>query len=286
MPRMTNTSGVPTGFSENTNKFFTTETGALTKGYALFKTPGAVTVPPVTQIAVGTADSLRGFVAALPTVSNKNSFAGVLSNSYNAKAAGQIIELNCPAAGDQVFVYADGAVTIDTILWPRIADGKYSASLQGVLGKGAVRAKQTTSGAGLVQAEWICSDERDSGGVQTLTATAGAVTSITKGGTTVITGASIASNMTATLANGDYIGQRTVIRIATTAITTSVFVLTVTSGIHRNKATYNKSFDTLTTLTMSAVGNQASLLWNGLSWVMESFAGTLDATDVNNLILS
>ncbi len=275
--RMTNTTGIPTGLSENSNGAFCSETGALTKGYALFKTPGAVTLPPVAQIAATSIDSARGFVVALPTVTNKSQFAGVLTETYGAKAAGQFVKLNCPAAGDQVLVYADGAVTIDTILWPRIADGKYSASLQGVLGKGCVRAKQTTSGAGLVQAEWICSDERDSGGVQTVTAAAGAVTSITKGGKTVITGADIASNMTATLANGDYIGQRTVISIST-AITTSAFVLTVTSGLHRSQTSYANGWTALTSITMSADGNIVDLVWNGAQWVLTDVKGSISTS--------
>lgn len=270
MPTADNT--YPQAYRENSRKLWCTETGALTKGTALFYSPGAVAIPKGSATAVTTAAPERGQVVALPTYLNNQAFAGVLKQSYPANANGQLVEITYPEDGVSVFVYADGAVTEgqSTYLWPLIGGstpGQFSATYKGVMGKGVVRARQTTSTAGLVQCEWVASGGEDSGGVHVIAPTAGAI-NLTKGGATYFTAATIGSNATFTLADGDFVNQRKVFKVVGTIATNNV-VITTTTAVQLDGST------ALATITMDDINDVSSLVWTGGTWKLESNAGSV-----------
>jgi len=274
----TNVDSLVTGKS-NSRKVWTTETGALTKGTALCYVSGAIgAIGADPAVALTSDDPRRGAVVAKPSTSNNQAFAGILLDSYPANALGQEVTITVPDDGVNVQVYVDGDVTegMDTYLWPVMGGttaGQYSATDQGVMGRGVVRARGSRTGAGLVQCEFVACAAPDSGGVQVITPGAsGGAQTVTKGGATYFLAATMSAAATFTLADGTFDGQRK--RIQCEAMTTSGFTITVTKGAHHYQGTWASSSIQLTSVTIAAsVARCISFVWIGGRWVADQISG-------------
>ena len=149
-----------------------------------------------------------------------------------ALTGGQLITIYEPGSVANILVAVSTVLNtgILTFSVDALTAGQFIYS--GLKGEGSATPMQTTTYVATAQ---LCMAKlqtgKPSGGVQLLTAEAGARTDIMVGGTTLFVGASVASNQTATLASGTTSGLRKRISFVTTELTTNNFVWTITNGV-------------------------------------------------------
>lgn len=245
-------------------------TGALSKG------TGVCYVPDYTTGNSGEtatdAWGKRDKTVDVPSYSNAAYFAGVVARDYASNADGQWIDIWTP--GSTCKVYVNGAVTIGDMVHCNVDGsdvGQFVKNAGGMYGLGAAIVEQTEStGDDYVQARLI-----DGGGphgcVQNLLAAdiadgGGAINCPAVGTTIIAEAKTITADLTFTLADGDFVGQRKAFKLDY-ALTTSSLVITVTTGMqgHFSGTTYDAA---LNTLTFAASGDIAMLEWCGDAWVL------------------
>lgn len=218
-------------------------------------------------------DPARGYAVELPSITNNNCFAGVVTMDYAAKTGGQYIEIEIPGSITEVLTI-DSSTTIGelnflTCICSGVNAGKFTAIPSPILGRGVARVMQTLTAAGLLQAELINGPE--SGLVDivpTATLTAGGAATFSVGGVTYFTGpATPGSDVTFTLANGTYIGQLKRFYLSG-ALTTNDVLVTVTSGEQLDGAT------DLASLEFDGDKDDSTLIWTGTKWRLLGNAGT------------
>lgn len=180
------------------------------------------------------ADGRRLNRVETPSTTNAQWFAGVAARDYAAVSGGQLIEINNPGSVCNILCGKDTDTVVGTgLLTFDVTTGfKGEFRYEGLSGAGSAQPLQTTTGdaslPGLCLA--LLQTGPPSGGVQVLTATAGARTDQMVGGTTLYTGASIAQDQTLTLADGAISGLRKKFKVITTELTTADIVITVSTG--------------------------------------------------------
>lgn len=215
-------------------------------------------------------DAGRDWIVQVPDNTNNMAFAGVAVQDYTAVTGGQMIQIYEP--GSVCPLYVDATVTFSQNKFATCqiggagGSGTFNVTVIGELSRGSARILSSRSGAGLVLAELL--DGKDSGLVESVTPTAGAITFMV-GGVSVILIATLASAATVTLADGTYAGQRKTF-IQTGTLTTNGVAITVTTGQQLGVTT------ALATITFSAGAGTKfqSLIWNGRTWVTESYSAT------------
>lgn len=227
--------------------------------------------------ATGTAatdnDTMRGVYVALPSITNNNAFAGVVTKNYSANASGQYIEIEVPGSITQILTIDSsstiGELSFQTVICSGANAGKWTATPTPIMGKGVARVMQTLTAAGLCQAELM--DGAESGEVDivpTAKLTAGGAITCSVGGVTYFTGpATPGSDCTFTLANGTYIGQLKRFLLKGALTTNDVFI-TVTSGEQLDGST------DLASLEFDGDGDDSTLMWTGTKWRLIGNAGT------------
>lgn len=203
--------------------------------------------------------------------SNNQSFAGVCTANYAAKTGGQWILINEPGSFCYVRTTETSLTLGDKIFLGCAIDDTYNGYFQSTgasKGRGMFRVMQTISAAGLVFGELMTGDE--SGLIQNvvLAAEGGAITAPAAGAAVIVDGSAVVTDhATFTLADGTFIGQRTLILISKTVGTSKNLVVTVTNGL--------KIDDTaLSTLTFNTAGEMALLEWTGSKHKVISTLGT------------
>lgn len=247
-----------------TIKVFCTETGALTKGYALCYDRDYGTA--------SASDESRVQRAQLPDATNNQWFAGVLVDSYPANPSGQWVEIAPP--GEVAEVYVNAAATINnagvfvfdqssgnTGSTSTLTKGQFSAAY-GLRGRGGVQFLQTTSGAGLVTAMLL--DGEQTGGVEQITCPAATNPSACSpfGVTSITTAAGNNTTFPATMANGTFIGQRKYFHV--TAVSTACFI-----NFGAGKVQSLAGGAASANISVGAAG-YFSLKWNGTLWTIDS----------------
>lgn len=170
-----------------------------------------------------------------PTTLNAQYFAGVSAHTYAAVSGGQFIEINLPGSVCNVWFNAD--VTLGTGMYTFDVTSSYEGFFRyaGLPGAGSVIPLQTvtrasTAGTGLAYLQ----EGPQSGGVEVVPLVDNdAIGTLMIGGTTLITGSALANgNCTYTLADPTLVvdGLRKRFDVITAEITTSSFVITVTTG--------------------------------------------------------
>ena len=218
-------------------------------------------------------DPMRAVYVALPTITNNNAFAGVVTKNYPANANGQYIEIDVPGSITQILTIdassTIGELSFQTLICSGANAGKFTAVPSPIIGKGVARIMQTLTAAGLCQAELM--NGQESGEVDivpTATLTAGGAATFSVGGVTYFTGpATPASDVTFTLANGKYIGQLKRF-ILSGALTTNDVLVTVTAGEQLDGST------DLASLEFDGDGDDSTLMWTGTKWRFIGNAGT------------
>ena len=240
-------------------KVYNTETGALTRGYALAYDPTSTDVSAVT-----TEDKARGKYAINPT-SASLFFAGVLTDDKTTTQAKNFVEVAVP--GSDPLIYVSESVTAGDIVYFNAGGtlaGQFSKGGIG-LGCGSARVHTTRTGAGYVHATLNVGDE--TGGVQTLAPTTGAVTGISLNGMTLVDGTSVSGGLTYTLADGTFIGQKKGFKVSVLLAGSNDLVITVTNGVQLDGST------ALATITLDEAGDQSILEWDGANWKLISNSG-------------
>lgn len=243
-------------------------TGALVKGQAVCYNRDT-----------GTAtehDGYRDKKVEDPAPGNEAYFAGVTVREYSAKSAGQWIQIYEPGSicevycneavdlGDHVFAIQDEQSSPDDM-------GQFGKTWVGFLGRGAARILQTESSADKPVMALLL-DGPQTGVVQVIDAEAGAATLNATGMTIIPTAATIASDMTATLADADVIGVRKGYQCLA-ALTTSDLVITVTNGLQEDGST------ALVSTSLDADGEITLLEFMGSHWkAIHNDGATLAAT--------
>jgi len=206
------------------------------------------------------ACQLRDVRVELPSNANNNFFAGVVLKSYPAKTGGQWVEIAEPGSCVKILTTVASVLASNTRLTCQAGGtnaGKWTTA--GLPGRGTAVTMQTDADGGLVLAK--LEDGPESGLVEIITPTTGANTFMV-GGVTRLSAATIASaDGTATLADGNVVGERKVFECEGTMTTNNV-VLTVTSGIQEDNST------ALATLTFNADAEDAILEWFGTDWYL------------------
>lgn len=257
-------------------RVFFTGSGAVTKGYGVCYDRDYGTA----------ADSvgLRDKRVSLPDNTNNNSFAGVAVRAYDAKTGGQWIEIYEP--GSVCEIYVDGVATIGDNTWVtcQIAgggSGTFDVGNKGFRGRGTAKVMQTSGAAGTILA--FLEDGEESGLIETLTPTAGGATTAMLGGVTLYAASTPATDATVTMANGTFIGQKKLHLAIGTQTTNDVMIASSSSNIKAPltavaDATLLITDYTMTTVTaveLDAANEYAFLQFDGIVWILHSFAGTL-----------
>lgn len=233
--------------------FFTGST-ALSKGMGLCYERDYVGTATGTTATDGC--ELRDVRVEVPSNANNMAFAGVVLRSYAAKSNGQYVEIAEP--GSVCKVLTTVATTVNGTYVTCLAGGANAGKFTtvGFKGRGTAKALQTDADGGLVLAE-LC-DGEESGLVESITPTAGAIT-IMVGGVTRLQAATLASNATNTLANGLFGGAKKRVECEGT-MTTSDVVLSITTGKQADCSTalVSGSFD--------ADGEDLELEWLNGAW--------------------
>lgn len=216
-------------------------------------------------------DYTRNSYVEAASTSNNGSFAGVSDAAHAAQTGGRWISINEPGSIALInLVDTTSSVGDDTYATcicksNTAADvGKFTNTNSGILGgRGNAQILQTLSAAGTCLARLL--DGEESYLLERLLPVTSAAAQSMVGGITAIQAVTIAGDSTATLADGTYNGQKKLITMDG-AITTSDWVLTVTSGLQNDNST------SLATLTFDAVTEGAYLMWLNTLWHM--LAGT------------
>ena len=222
----------------------------------------------------------RSKYVAAPSATNNNAFAGVVLGDYPANSSGQYIDIAVPEGPKSSICLAkvvDSSTTIGetNFVWclagSSTNSGQWTATPQGMMGRGCARVMQTLSAAGLCLVELM--DGNESGLVEkipTATLTAGGAITCMVGGVTFFDGAATpASDCTFTLANGTFVGQLKGF-YCDGALTTNDVLITVTSGEQLDGST------DLATLEFDGDGDSSLLIYggNGSKWRLLTNAGT------------
>lgn len=229
---------------------------------------------------VGTAASLdetRDKYVQKPDNTNNNSFAGVTEFAYAAITGGQWVQISEP--GSVVRALIDVSGVIGDAKYVTCHTGTGAFGLAGFTGRGSAKLLQTIDGsstAALCLVELM--DGVESGLVEVIQAvSATAVTPMVGGVSRMTGGITIATDSTATLANGTILGQRKAIYLIG-ALTTGNYVVTVTSGLALKPAgTGFDGWQTLASLTFDDIADYSNLEWNGVAWLLTSNVGTVAA---------
>jgi len=217
-------------------------------------------------------DEYRDKIVLVPGTTNNGSFAGVTARSYKAKTGGRMIEIYEP--GSVCFaLIADGSITIGdrsfvTFIVGGASNGKFTAAAAAPVGIGSAKVLQTLAATGLGLVELLATGDQ-TGGVETSTSVAagGAITPMV-GGKTIVTGVALTgADITATLADGTYIGQRKVFYVAADLGDAYDFILTTTTCVQLDGSTG------LSNVTMDDIGDYCMFEWMGLTWKLIANAG-------------
>ncbi len=205
-----------------------------------------------------------------PTTLNAQYFAGVAAKYYPAQPNGQLIQINLPGSVCNILCGVDtvrgtGILTFD-VTAAYIGQFRYA----GLAGAGSAIPMQTTTfdtNPHTVIAKLQVGAE--SGGVEVVPLVDnGAIGTLMIGGTTLVTGSTIGGgNCLYTLADGAAPGLRKKFGIITAVITTSDFVITVTSGAGPNVA--DVSLDSITFTNAVGPGDIIALSWDG-AWFIQA----------------
>ena len=207
-----------------------------------------------------------------PSTTNAQYFAGVADKAYSAVSTGQFIRIYAPGSVCNIRCGKDTDTVINVgLLTFDVTTGfKGEFRYAGLSGRGSARILQTTTGdasdPGLCMAQLL--DGPESGGVEVVPLVAtGAMAAQMVGGTTLVTGGSIASgHNTVTLADGTIPGLRKKYGIITTQLTSYDVVITVTSGASGELS--DTSLDTVTFGQASTCLNTTCTLeWDGAWFV-------------------
>jgi hypothetical protein len=255
----------PEKLFQNLKRVLTSETSAINKGYGV--------VFDLDYGTATTADGRRDKIVINPTAANSRNFAGVLVDKKTASDALGQLHLCPPGYG--AIAYVGEACTIGDLLQCDAGDnaGKFmKPDIMGFRGKGSAIALQTITAAGLSPV--LLLDEDDQGMLQMLTpVAAGGAIVPSPDGLTVINGSLVSTaGLTATLADGTYVGQRKAVHIETAIGNSKTFVYTITNGIQADDST------ALVSITFDALDELAVLEWVGDKWkLIHSTGATLAA---------
>ncbi len=220
------------------------------------------------------ADGNRSSIVERPTITNANNFAGVVVQPKEANAAGattpDLVELYIPGSVCNVYTLVDTVINVGAITaLSNTADaGQFYTG--GLPGRGTATPLQTvTAGSGSLCLAKL-QDGPESGLVQhfPLTTASGGATSVGAFGTVRFTGtADLDADVTFTVADGTYVGQRYLILMAGTPAADDV-VVTVTTGIQNVDAN-----TALATAEFDAAGDSLLLEWTGVAWQCQAWTG-------------
>jgi len=193
-------------------------------------------------------------------------FAGVLAQAKAVTTSATFVDVILCGGG--AMVTASAAVTIGDIL--NASCGDTPAEFVGAAfgrGKGAAIALQTITESGVLPVQLLEGEANSI--VQSITpvAAGGAITVSVEGLTTINGGTVADAHITATLADGTYVGQRKAVTINTLIGGSKNFVYTITTGKQVDGAT------ALVSLTFNAADEQAVLEWTGAHWQLLSHSG-------------
>lgn len=184
------------------------------------------------------ADGRRLNRVETPSTTNAQWFAGVAARDYTAKSTGQLIEINNPGSVCNILCGKDTntVVGVGLLTFDVTTGFKGEFRYAGLPGAGSAQPLQTTTGdaslPGLCLA--LLQVGPQSGGVEVVPLVANnAIGTLMIGGTTLITGSAIAGgSCTYILADPTVVidGLRKRFDVITAEITTSDFVITVTTG--------------------------------------------------------
>ena len=212
------------------------------------------------------ADGRRVNRVELPSTTNARYFAGVSARYYSAKTGGQFIEVYGPGSTCNVLVGA--SVTLGSGIITCQAGGTDAGvfTYAGFEGEGSAVPLQTVDGS---STDKLCLAKlqvgQPSGLVEALAVVDNDAVVPMVGGVTYIVGSDITGgNCTATLADGTISGIRKAFNVAV-AVSTSDFVLTVTSGEQRVKTT-DGAVVALASATFDAQGEKILLEWQDGVW--------------------
>jgi len=245
------------------------ETGALSKGYALCYDRDYGTAANATES--------RDKRCQLPDATNNQWFAGVLAKDYPANANGQMVEIHEP--GGVAYVYSSGAATINggglfnfqmdtsnATGTTTITKGQFNPNFA-IWGRGGVQFMQTTTGAGLVLAKLL--DGPQTGGNEQITTPAtpeaGAISPF--GVTSITTAAGNNTSAPATLAAGTFIGQTKVIKV--TAVATAC---KINFGAGKVQTLAGGA---LSQYLSASAADTLVLRWNGTNWTPNQYVLSL-----------
>jgi hypothetical protein len=199
-------------------------------------------------------------------IGNAQFFAGVAAREYPAVAGGQLIEIYVPGSVCNVYCKANVTAAGTRLTFDVTSTYEGYFRYEGLPGEGSAILLQTgdktTAGRLLAKLE----TGPPSGGVEVATMVNNdAIGTLMVGGTTLVVGVAAAGgNCTYTLADGAKYGLRKRFFGITTDISTSDFVITVTTGSSLELS--DAILATVTFVADHSVGAGVTLEWQG-SWV-------------------
>lgn len=252
-------------FETKTKRVFFTGSTALNEGMGVCYDDDRTTEGAATVVVTERATHVE-----LPSVTNNEAFAGVAATTYSAKTGGQWITINEP--GSYCNVRVSVSATINNYYTCLVADGDFGKFCY-TPGAGSFYALQTADGS---STDTLCFGKLlegpQCGLTHSVTAAAGALSTTVSGLTITNGAATIASDMTDTLPDGTWIGQRKIYEL-NGALTTSDLVITLGA----NKGREFSMVDTAGTTGGARVifdlinafdgdGEYVALEWNGFNW--------------------
>jgi len=242
-------------YPQDIARVFTTETGALTKGYGMVWD----NIATVDSVAVTVNDPARSRRVVNPSATKNKHFAGVLTQSYAANAAGQLVDIALPGENAYAEIYLGASsATIGDVFTCDCGDTAGPFYAAGFPGKGTVNVATEVSAAGLVWAR--LQDGPESGLVQTLTpVAAGGAIAVSPRGLTRISGGTVnTADITDTLADDVLIGERKCYEIIVLIGNSKDLVVTLATTGEQLDGTTD-----LDTVTLDAEGDRCLLEWRG-----------------------
>ena len=213
----------------------------------------------------------RGQVVAAPATTNNGSFAGVAVRSYDANANGQWIEIAVPGSIVQVYTNQNCTIGDKAFITCLVGANAGIFGAAGFMGKGTARVLQTvnrSSTHGLVLAELMDGPESDLvQEIATATLTAGGALTLQVGGQIRYIGpATPATDCTATIASGTYVGQKQRHLLSGALTTNDVALAIVAEGLDGTTDTAQ--------LELDGDGDDTLVMWGGTKWQVMANAGT------------
>lgn len=216
----------------------------------------------------------RDWRVALPTTSNNLDFAGVTTQGYIIPPGGKLIEIYEP--GSCCLVYVSNDVTLGNLVTCLVGAnaGKFGGgdlANEGFAGRGTAKVLETVD---VSDDGYMClvmlQEGAESGLIQVVDASTGAggATTLTAGGLTWFDGGDVAADLTATLANGTFVGQMKRYRLETAMAAGDDIAITVTTGVQLDGTT------ALASLELDADNDDSTLMWVGPHWRLIGNSGT------------